>query len=138
MITVKIISEHTKLVYQNHHQVIHFHEVWLMKSEYGVSPGFCIVSRPVNTKVFQKSQGCSTLVASVLKWVWPLSSYDMPRNVDPSVEKGISLKQLACKKLTIVSRSQNNSETKGLSSCSLHSIYCTHVPLSSYRGSLTL
>ena len=27
--------------------------------------------------------------------MWPTSGYDMPRNVDPSVKKGVGLKQLA-------------------------------------------
>ena len=49
----------------------------------------------MNFKVCPKSQGRSNLVASVPKWECQLSGYDMPRNVDPSVKKGVGLKQLA-------------------------------------------
>ena len=58
---------------------------------------FVSVSRPEWTPKFaQKSQGRSNLAASVPKWEWPTQwLYDMPRNVDPSVKKGVGLKQLA-------------------------------------------
>ena len=35
------------------------------------------------------------VAAILVAWSGQLSGYDMPRNVDPSVKKGVGLKQLA-------------------------------------------